>query len=81
MEDDMSDQDSYNGSYNGSDGESYKKSNDIKISLEKKENNFKCLKCYHKFYINLKENILCPNCGYRILDKLRTKKHIIYKTE
>jgi DNA-directed RNA polymerase subunit RPC12/RpoP len=69
-------------SYN--DSESYNDDDNfasVKINEEKKENNFKCLKCSHKFYINLKENIMCPNCGYRILDKLRTKKHIVYKTE
>ena len=45
--------------------------------------NFKCSKnsCHHKFYLDTSENMIrCPECGYRIIDKLRTRNYITYKT-
>ena len=45
--------------------------------------NFKCSKngCHHKFHLDTNESIIrCPECGYRILDKLRTRNYITYKT-
>lgn len=47
------------------------------------KNNFKCGKCNHKFYINIIRNnmLRCPDCGYRIIYKLRTRNYITYKTK
>jgi DNA-directed RNA polymerase subunit RPC12/RpoP len=47
------------------------------------EDNFKCgnFKCGHKFRLENKQTMIrCPECGHRILYKLRTKNHISYKT-
>ena len=43
--------------------------------------NFKCGKCNHKFFMENNEKIMCPECGYRILFKLRTPNPITLKTE
>lgn len=46
--------------------------------------NYKCSKygCNYKFYLEATDNLIrCPECGHRILDKLRTRKYITYKTE
>jgi DNA-directed RNA polymerase subunit RPC12/RpoP len=51
---------------------------------QNKEFNFKCanFKCKNKFYLDKKSSqILCPQCGHRILYKLRTKNCITYKAE
>lgn len=47
-------------------------------------NNYRCSKkdCSVKFYLDPKAtNRRCPECGYRILDKLRTKNYITYSTD
>ena len=49
----------------------------------KERPNFKCSRygCYHRFYLSPRDKkIWCPSCGYRILDKLRTRNYITYKT-
>lgn len=48
----------------------------------KMEPNIKCGSCKKNFYFDKKvSNIRCNFCGYRILQKLRTKKSIYYNTD
>lgn len=47
-------------------------------------NNVRCNsnKCKKEFCYNNNDKIIrCPHCGYRIIEKLRTKQSITYKTE
>jgi DNA-directed RNA polymerase subunit RPC12/RpoP len=45
------------------------------------EPNIKCSSCNKKFFFDKKiNNIRCNFCGYRILQKLRTKNSIYYDT-
>ncbi len=51
-------------------------------NLELKKPNFKCGSCKKSFYLDKNQKMIrCSFCGYRILFKLRTTNHIIYKTE
>lgn len=54
----------------------------MKKITEKKECNvsYVCGSCKHKFELKIKDLIRCPNCGYRILYKERTKNYIEYST-
>lgn len=61
-------------------------SSEIEQSNSQKVNipTYKCAnkQCQFRFYLSKTDKIIrCPQCGYRILYKLRTLNQITYKTE
>jgi DNA-directed RNA polymerase subunit RPC12/RpoP len=54
----------------------------IDSSEQIKKPNFKCGSCKKSFLLDKTQKMIrCPQCGYRILFKLRTRNYITYKTE